>query len=345
MSDRQQIKIAVVGLGHWGPNLIKAFESDNRVARVIGIESNLERRQFILKENPNLSILSSLDEGLQDNSIDAFVIATPTETHYSLGLKCLQANKHLFIEKPLCYTSLSAKHLVDLARQKKKVLMTGHIFLYNQAVQKMKESVQNDEFGDILHIKSIRTNLGPIRHDVNALWDLASHDLSIFDYIHNQTPLKVSCRVFSLLALEQHDIALGTLEYNSNQTATFLVSWLDPVKTRQITIVGSKKMLVFDDMQHDAPLTIYDKRVEFTTSNLAVNSSNITAPSFKFHEGETYSVPVKKSEPLKDECRDFIDCIFSGKNPQSDGENGLRIVNQLEALVESYSQNGALINL
>lgn len=345
MPKPQKIKIAIVGLGHWGPNLIRAFQSDNRVSQVIGIESNSERRKFMLKKYPHLSILSSLEEGLNDKSIQGFVISTPTETHYCLGLKCLQADKHLFIEKPISYSSDSAKHLVDLAYQKNRVLMTGHIFLYNQAVRKMKELIQNDEIGDVLYIKSVRTNLGPIRRDVNALWDLAAHDLSIFDYIFNQTPAKVSCRVFSLLGLEQHDMAIGTLEYDFKKTATFLVSWLDPVKTRQITVVGSKKMLVFDDMQDNTPLTIHDKRVQLATSNLSINSSNTYVSSLELHVGKTYLVPISKSEPLKEECRDFIDCIFSGQNPQSDGENGLRIVNQLEALVESSSQNGALINL
>ena len=337
-----------MGLGHWGPNLIRSFQSDSRVSQVIGIESNSERRQYISDNNPKLSILTNLDECLSDRTIEAVVIATPTETHYSLGLQCLQADKHLFIEKPLSHSGESAKHLVNLAKEKKKVLMTGHIFLYNQAVRKMKELIQNGELGNVLHLKSIRSNLGPIRYDVNALWDLAAHDLSIFDFIFDQTPFQVSCRAFSLLGLEQQDIAIGTLEYGFNKIASFLVSWLDPVKTRQITVIGSEKMLVFDDMQTDFPLTVYDKSVLITNNQLALNSvASISPPkpSIEFHVGSTYAVPVCHSEPLKEECRDFIDCIFSGQNPQSDGKTGLRIVNQLEALVKSYSQHGISINL
>ena len=341
----KKIKLAVVGLGHWGPNLIRSFQSDNRVSQVIGIESNLERYKFISQKNPELPIFTNLDECLNDSSVDAVVIATPTETHYSLGLKCLQAEKHLFMEKPLSHSSESARHLVNLAKEKKRVLMTGHIFLYNKAVRKMKELICNGELGDVLHVKSIRSNLGPIRSDVNALWDLAAHDLSIFDYIFDQAPLKVSCHAFSLLDLEQQDVAIGTLEYGSKQTATFLVSWLDPIKTRHITVIGNKKMLVFDDMQANTPLTLYDKSVLIKNKQLALNSGKVAAPSIEFHVGNTHSVSVSNSEPLKEECRDFIDCIFFGQNPQSGGENGLRIVSQIEALVKSYSQHGVLINL
>lgn len=345
MVNNQKIKIAVLGLGYWGPKLVRAFQSDDRVSQVIGIESNPERRELISQQDSKLSIASSLDACLNDNSIEAFVIATPTETHYSLGLKCLQAQKHLFIEKPLSHNSESAKHLVNLAREKKRILMTGHIFLYNQAVWEIKESIQSGELGDIIHIKSIRTNLGPIRSDVNALWDLATHDLSIFDYIFNRPPVKVSCSAVSLLGLEQEDIAIGSLEYGSDQTATFLVSWFDPVKTRKITIIGNEKTLVFDDMQSDEPLTIYNNKVSLVSSNFDFNSEKVKASFVKSHVGSTYSVPVIKREPLREECREFISCIFSGQNPQSDGEKGLRIVRQLEALVKSYSQQGVSINL
>ena len=345
----KQFKVAVVGLGHWGPNLIKAFLNDHRISEVIGIEVDPKRYQFISKEYPQLSLLNDLDICLKDPSIEAIVIATPTETHYALGLKCLEANKHLFIEKPLSHSYETARHLVNLAKEKQKILMTGHIFLYNQAVQKMKELVENGELGDILHIKSIRANLGPVRHDVNALWDLAAHDISIFDYIFERVPLQVSCRAFSLLGLEQQDIAVGTLEYSFNKSATFLVSWIDPVKTRQITIIGSKKMLVFDDMQPNTPLTVYDKSILVSKNQFALKSGTLNQAdcvhSIELHVGDSYLLPITKTEPLKEECRDFVDCILSGSSPRSDGENGLRIISQLEALVRSYSQFGALINL
>ncbi|MGD1922296.1 MAG: Gfo/Idh/MocA family protein [Pleurocapsa sp.] len=345
MPKQQKIKVAIVGLGHWGSNLVRAFQSDDRILQVVGVEINLERRKFISQKNPKLLIFSCLDECLKDNSIDAFVIATPTETHYALGLKCLEANKHLFVEKPLSDSSKSARHLVDLANKNKRVLMTGHIFLYNQAVRQMKQLIHQGKIGDVLHIKSIRSNLGPIRSDVNALWDLAAHDLSIFDCIFNKNPIKVSCHAFSPLGLQQQDIAIGTLEYSPTQTATFFVSWLDPVKIRQVTVIGDQKMLVFDDMKQDNPLTIYDKRVKLMSSKDNLNSIKGAKSPIEFHVGDTYSVPINKTEPLTEECRDFINCIFSRQNPQSDGKNGLRIVSQLEALVKSYSQNGASIKL
>lgn len=345
MVQHPKIKVAVVGLGHWGSNLTRAFQKDRRISKVVGVEIDSKRCELISNKNSQLSIFSSLDECLRDSSIDAFVIATPTETHYSLGLKCLEANKHVFIEKPLSHSSESAKHLVDIARNKKRVLMTGHIFLYNQAIRKAKQLIDERELGDILHVKSIRSNFGPIRSDVNALWDLATHDLSIFDYIFNKNPTEVSCRALSPLGLQQQDIAIGTLEYSSTQTATFLVSWLDPIKTRQITIVGTKKMLVFDDMNDDAPLTIYDRRVESVASNRKFNMLGRGKSSVELYVGDVSSVAVAKTEPLQQECRDFIDCILFRQKPQCDGENGWRIVSQIEALVKSYSQNGVSIDL
>ncbi|NBD32740.1 MAG: Gfo/Idh/MocA family oxidoreductase [Cyanobacteria bacterium] len=349
MLNKKKIKIAIVGLGHWGPNLVRTFQNDSRIAEVIGIESNLERCETILKKNPKLSILNHLDDCLDDESIEAVVIATPTESHYSLGIKCLHANKHLFIEKPLSHSSESGRKLVKLAKDKKRTLLVGHIFLYHPSVRKMKELIKEGKLGDFLHLKSIRTNLGPIRSDVNAIWDLAAHDLSIFNYLFERNPLKVSCRAFSILGLQQQDIAIGTLEYGSNQTATFIVSWLDPIKTRQITAIGTEKMLVFDDLLKNESLTLHHKKVTLKhTSSISDCATLTSTPTVFFPElevGNPHLVPVNQSEPLKEECSDFIDCILSGTSPKSDGYNGLQIVNQLEALAQSNSQNGALINL
>lgn len=342
MKADTKIRVAVIGLGHWGPNIVRTLIENINVCEVIGVEQSAERRALVNKNIPGLNIVDNFQTILDNSEVDAVVIATPTETHFRLASKALNAGKHVLVEKPLAHNSAAASELLDLAKQKGKILMTGHIFLYNQAIRKMKEIIKSGELGEVLYARSIRTNLGPIRTDVNSLWDLASHDLSIFDYLFDQEPRQVSCNLFSPLKQQQADIAVGSLEYNGNKAATFLVSWLDPIKTRQIIVVGDSKMLTFDDMQPIRPLSIFDKGVKL--QHISGYSDTFHSYRLNINNGSKTEIDITTGEPLKNEINHFLDCIINGTIPDSDGKNGLRVVRLLEALDQSAQKHGAPVN-
>lgn len=338
-----KLGIAIIGLGHWGPSILRSIISCEQVQVQGAVECSAERRDFIREKFPQLRLYSDFHQCLDDDTVQALVVATPTETHYQLGLQALEAGKHVLMEKPLAHDLQAAIKLNEIAAKKKLVLMTGHIFLYNQAVIEMKRLVEEGELGRLFYLRSIRSNLGPIRPDVNALWDLAAHDVSIFNYIFGVLPLRVTCTAFSLLGLKQQDIAQGTLEYPDNRVATFFVSWLDPQKQRTITAVGEKKMLTFDDMRPEQPLTIFDKGVRWKHPH--PYSDNFGSFQMLIHQGEELKPKLSTGEPLKNECQHFIDCIINNRRPRTDGENGVQVVRVLEALSSSCGQHGALVNV
>ncbi len=343
MQEPSITKVCVVGLGHWGPNIVRSIESHPQAKVVYGIEPSAERRALVKSKIPNLKVYEKFEECLNDDELDAVVIATPTDTHYQLGMQALNAGKHLMIEKPLAHNSNACLELVELAQQRQRILMTGHVFLFNQGVVEMKRIVDSGELGELLYMRSIRTNLGPIRSDVNALWDLASHDISIFNYIYGDTPREVSCSAFPILGRKVEDIAQASLIYPGNRIAAFFVSWLDPEKKREITAVGDKKMLTFNDMNPTRPITIFDKGVKVSSTQEYAD----TFQSFRMsiHEGNVTEPGVTTGEPLKAECNHFIDCIREGRQPITDGKNGLEVVSVLEALTRSLHENGKPISL
>lgn len=291
----------------------------------------------------DIKIVADLDKALAENEIDGVVIATPTESHYQLGMKVLSSGYHLLMEKPLALTSDDCHELIEVADKAKKILMTGHIFLYNNAVIEMKKIMDSGEIGNTLYMRSIRSNLGPIRRDVNALWDLAAHDISIFNYLYEQQPIEVSCTGHSILAFSQEDIAQASIIYPGGKVATLFVSWLDPQKQRGITVIGDKKMLFFDDMNPKKPLTVYSKGVKFEDQRSYVD----TFEGFRLalYEGEMIQPNIDTGEPLKAECWRFVNCILNGEKPLTDGENGLEIVSILEAMSLSMSKRGAPVSI
>ena len=339
-----EVNICIVGLGHWGPNIVRSFENNPNAKVVAAVDQSDERRALIKSKIPDLTIYSSLEESLSNHpEINSVVVATPTETHHQVGMQALMAGKHLLMEKPLAHTSESALELLETAERQKVILMTGHIFLYNNAIKEMKRIIDANELGKVLYMRSVRSNLGPLRSDVNALWDLAAHDISIFNYLYDSNPIRVSCTAFSPLGMQQEDIAQGSLIYPGNRVATFFVSWVDPKKQREITLVGDEQMLTFDDMNPTRPLRRYDKGVRMHPKD----QYSDTFQSFRMsiHQGETTELDVTTGSPLEAECNHFVDCVANRKQPLSDGKNGLEIVRILEALTRSQHEKGNPISV
>lgn len=336
-------KVCVVGLGHWGPNLVRAIQSHPDAEVTVAAEASAERREFVREKINDVPIVSTLDECLADYPVDAVVIAVPTEHHFRVAMQALNAGKHVLVEKPLAHSISACQQLTEKASQERLVLMTGHVFLFNNGVNKTKEIIDSGELGTILYIHSIRTNLGPIRSDVNALWDLASHDISIFNYLFDESPMEVTCAAYPLLGRSVEDIAQGSLKYSGGRVAAFFVSWLDPQKKREITVVGDRKMLTFDDMNPEIPLRVYDKGIKVSQPTEYAD----TFKSFRMsvREGNVHQPKVTTGEPLKSECHHFVDCVRKGTVPVSDGDFGLGIVGVLEGLSKSVSQNGAPVSL
>lgn len=339
----QEIRVCVLGLGHWGPNLVRAINRHPRAQVVVAADPSEERRALVSERIPGLPILSSLRECLEKHDFDAVFVAVPTQLHYQVGMQVLEAGKHLFLEKPLAGNGDEAKELCKEAARRKLCLMTGHIFLYNEGITGTKEYVKSGELGNLFYIHSIRTNLGPIRTDVNALWDLASHDIAIFNYIFDALPMQVSCSAFNLLGRPREDIAQGTLVYPNNRIASFFVSWLDPQKKREITVVGDRKMLVFDDMRPERPLRIFDKGISVSKPSEYSDTFNNFRMSIR--EGTCTEPEISTGEPLFTECCHFIDCIADASTPLTDGLFGSEVVAILEALTRSLHEGGRPVSM
>lgn len=337
------INICVVGLGHWGPNLVRAIERYPGAKVVVAADQSEERRRMIAERIPGLPLESSFDDCLRKYSFDGVVIAVPTSLHYQLGMQALAAGKHVFIEKPLADNTQAAEELCSKAKEVGKTLMTGHVFLFNDGVRHVGNIVERGELGNLFYIHALRTNLGPIRSDVNALWDLASHDISIFNYIFKALPMQVTCSAYNLLGRSVEDIAQGSLLYPGNRVATFFVSWLDPQKKREVTVVGDRKMLIFDDMRPEKPIKVFDKGVSVTRPSDYADTFNSFRMSIR--EGQVVEPEVTTGEPLVNECKHFLDCIRDGSSPISDGQLGADVVAILEALSRSSLERGRPVDL
>lgn len=343
ISNDATTRVCVVGLGHWGPNIVRAVEQHSQAKVVVAADLSEDRRNLIAEKIPGLPLEVSLSDCLANHEFDAVVVAVPTEKHFQIGMQALEAGKHVMMEKPLATNSQEALELCEEAERRKVVLMTGHIFLYNQGVVTMKEIVDKGDLGNLFYIHSLRTNLGPLRSDVNALWDLASHDISIFNHIFGETPKQVTCTSYHLLGRRVEDIAQGTLVYSGNRVAVFFVSWLDPQKKREITVVGDRKMLIFDDMLPERPIKVFDKGI--TISKPPDYTDTFSSFRMSIREGPCMEPPISTGAPLKNECVHFIECVRNGVRPKTDGYNGLEVVSVLEALSRSALEGGRPVSL
>jgi predicted dehydrogenase len=339
------VNMAMLGLGYWGPNLVRNLVSLEDVKLTALCDLDVKRAEsFRQRFCPDARVISDYRQLADDSQVDAVVIATPIRTHYELGSFLLTSGKHVFIEKPLARTAEECRNLIDLAALHNRVLMVGHVFEYNVAVQKIKEYIDGGELGKLFYVYSQRVNLGRIQHDVNALWSFAPHDISILNYWFGQEPVRISARGFCFLNSGVEDVVFVTLEYPNGVGAHLHLGWLDPRKVRLMTLVGSKKMLVYDDVSLDAKIQIYDKGIAGLHDFLEAPES-FAQFQFQLRVGDLVVPTIQFGEPLQSECRHFIKCIAAGETPHTDGLNGLRVVKVLEAAERSLRQGGTSIDL
>lgn len=326
-----------MGIGHWGPNLVRSLENTGK-ARVTWLcDLSQERLEAIGRKYPDARITTDLNEILCDKSVDAVVISTPTVTHFKLAREVLEAGKHVLVEKPLSTCTNQVETLTQLAREKGKVLMVGHIFEYNSTIVELKRLINSGELGEIYYLNFERTNLGPVRTDVNALWDLATHDISILYFLFDRDPQEITAFGESFLSDKIEDAVFATFRFQDGPVAHIHASWLFPRKVRQITVVGGKKMVIWDDLDLNSPIKIFDVKLNLDEKK----AFNETFLGYKMLGlSEAFTPQVEQNEPLRAECEHFLDCILRGQSPRTDGYNAYRVVKALEAATESM-KNGS----
>lgn len=333
------IQIAVVGAGRWGPNLIRGFYTGQRSSVRWIIDSDGTKLESLEQRYPGVRCSTQLEDALTDPRVDAIVVATPTTAHFELAQAGLRAGKHCLVEKPLTSDARTSELLCNLANEKKLVLMVGHVFVHNSAVRYIKELIDSDGLGKIYYAAALRTNFGPIRQDINAAWDLASHDISIFNYWFDAQPLTATAVGGAWVNENIEDTVFGTLRYPKGQLAHLHVSWLNPQKERRLTLVGEKQMLVFDDLNVVEPIRLYDKTVTTDSNQTSSIIDSIGAYRASLHEGNVLIPRVSTGEPLREECEHFLDCIEGHADCESNGEHGLSVVKVLEAMSQSLRSN------
>ncbi len=329
------LKVGVIGAGYWGPNLIRNFMQLSRSTVVNVADLDLDRLKHVKKLFPTINTTRGYQDIIQDPDIDIVAIATPVHTHFKFASEALAAGKNVFVEKPLTASVEEARGLIELAAKNQKKLMVGHTFLYTAAVRKMKEIIDSGELGDIYYINSQRLNLGLFQKDINVLWDLAPHDISIILHLLGKQPLSVNAVGASHINPSIEDIALLSMQFADNLVAFIQTSWLDPDKVRRITVVGSKKMMIFDDVQPTEKIRIYDKSVEGPK-----HYDTFAEFQYSYKYGDIVIPKIGGTEPLSTELNHFIDCILNNEEPLSNGQNGLEVVAVLETAQKSLSQNG-----
>lgn len=332
------LEIAVVGVGHWGPNLIRNF--DNRLRSRVRwiIDRDPRRLEAASSRFPEARLETDVAKALADPELDAIVIATPTRTHADLVRRGLSAGVHVMVEKPLTADVESGRELCDLALEKQRTLLVGHVFVYNAAVRWVKDCIDRGDLGRVYYISSNRTNLGPIRNDVNASWDLAAQDIAIFNYWLGSGPVSVSARGHAWINAGLEDAVFATFRYPGDTLVNVHVSWLNPHKVRQITVVAEDRMLSYDDMDEVEPIRLFDKTVTDEQSEQFVD----TFSGFRsvIHTGDITIPPVRMGEPLRDECMHFLDCVENGETPRTGGPEGLEVVRALAAIDRSIAEGG-----
>ena len=334
------VNIAVVGCGYWGPNLIRNFSSISECKMKKVCDTDVERLAYIKRLYSEVETVSEFEQVVGAPEIDAVVVATPVRFHFEMAMKSLQAGKHTFIEKPMASSVAECKELIEIAEKKNLILMVGHTFVYSTPVRKIKEIVDSGELGRIQYISARRLNLGLLQKDINVAWDLAPHDISIILYIMNETPVSVNCQGKAHVNPDIEDVTSMTLNFARDGLATIQSSWLDPNKVREITFVGNKKMLVYNDVEPIEKIKIYDKRVDIPS-----HYDTFAEFQYAYHYGDMYSPYLKLVEPLKVECQHFLDCIRTGRKAQSSGIEGIRIIQILEAASHSLQNGGAEVKL
>jgi predicted dehydrogenase len=332
------INIGIIGYGYWGPNLVRNFAETPgaRIAAVADLDP--AKLETVQRRYPTVKTTTNFQELLQDPSIDAIAVATPVSTHFEFGMAALKAGKHLWIEKPMTETSLQARKLVDEAANRNRVLFVDHTFIYTGAVRKMGDVIASGDLGRVYYYDSTRVNLGLFQRDVNVIADLAVHDFSILDYLLKEHPVAVSASGTNHFPGTPENLAYITLFYESGTIAHANVSWLAPVKVRQILVGGSKKMIIYDDLEPSEKIKVYDKGVSFTDDPKQIHEMRVT-----HRTGDMWAPKLASTEALRVGSEHFVDCIVNGKTPETDGRLGERVVELIEAATSSMRGKGETV--
>src|SRR5271157_2283701 len=337
---KNPIVVGVVGCGYWGPNLVRNFKGLPNCNLRAMCDVSLSRLEHMRSLYSDVEGVTDYEHLLNGVGLDAVVVATPVKHHYTLAKASLLAGKHTFIEKPMASSAAECEELIEIADSKGLVLMIGHTFLYSAPVRKIAEIVEAGDLGEIRYINSRRLNLGLFQSDINVAWDLAPHDISIILSIVGEQPVTVNCRGSAHITQGIEDVTTMCLGFTKQRTAIVHSSWLDPRKVREMTIVGSKRMIVYDDVAPLEKIRIFDARVERPP-----HYDTFAEFQYAYHYGDVHVPYIKQEEPLKTECQHFLDCIRTGTDPMSSGEQGLRLVRILESASASLKNGGGPISL
>lgn len=338
MSAGKKVNIGIVGLGYWGPNLVRNFSEVDNCYVAMACDSDERRLKPIKRRYPHIEVTTKYEDLADAKDIDAIAIATPVVSHYDLAKRALEKGKHVLVEKPLCANVKEAKGLIKVAQSLGKILAVDHTFLYTGSVKKAKELISSGEIGEIYYFDSVRINLGLFRPDVNVIWDLAPHDISIAQYLIKEEPVSVSVLGRDFNNNKIACIAYMTLRYKSGIIAHIHVSWLSPVKIRRIIIGGSKRMIIYDDVEPTEKIKVYDSGIEFD-----YDKENPLQPTYRL--GDINLPRLDQREALLVEAEHFVDCILKGKKPLTDAAFGLAVVKILEASDTSLREGGREVKL
>jgi len=325
------MKVGVIGLGYWGPNLMRSVLSLGGV-EVVGCEKDENRLEEVKKIFPNAMYVKDYEDLLNDDEVEAVLISTPVCTHYSIAKNFIDSGKDVFVEKPMTESSVKAQELIDLAAEKECILMVGHIFEYNDAVIKINDIIKNDEVGELQYITSTRVNLGIHRKDVNVLWDLAPHDLSIIFKWVDSEPVSVSTMAKASVVNGLPDVAFVQLAFDCGMIADIQVGWLAPSKVRETIIVGRKKMIVYNETNPQEKVKIYDSGVDFEDPH------DYGEFLLSYRSGDIHSPTLSNREPLRMEMEHFLECVRERKKPLTDGYNALRVIKAIEMAERSFKE-------
>lgn len=334
------IGIGVIGYGYWGPNLVRNF-SQVPDARVLAVcDQRLERRAQVERVYPSIKTYADVGEMLRNPAIDAVAIATPVSSHFPLALAALQAGKHIFVEKPFTATAEEAERLLEEGEKRRLTVMVDHTFIYTSAVRKIKEMLDDGSLGDLYYYDSVRVNLGLFQHDVNVLWDLAVHDLSIMDYLIGRSPTMIAATGMAHVSGRPENMAYLTCFFSNNLIAHFHVNWMAPVKLRKTLIGGSEKMIVYDDIEMSEKIKVYDKGIIVSEADDAIYQRHVG-----YRTGDMWAPRLDNIEALKIESEHFVECVQTGQQPLSSGQSGLRVVRILEAASRSMANHGQPVQI
>ena len=332
--------VLVVGCGYWGMNYVRVFDRLPNV-QVTVCDQRSERLQEIQDGFHDIATKTNLQNALETDEIDIAIVCTGAKTHHAVASACLKAGKHVLVEKPMATTVADAQDMIDIARENDVILMVGHTFLYNSAVQKINEIITSEEQKQIYYLYSKRTNMGPIRPDVNAIWDLAPHDVSLFNHLLGATPEWVSAVGVRVLQTDHEDAGFISLGYPNGVVGNIHVSWVDPKKVRELVVVSSSRRIVFDDLNSLEQVKVFEKGITSTTPE----ESSFGEHQFLVRDGDVFSPKVEVSEPLNNQCLHLLSCVEGNQTPLTDGQSGLDIVKVMEAIELSIQRNGVPVNV